>query len=70
MSATPDQTPAPKRFVIVTRHIDLAVGALLATCSAVMAMTQTLYLPELLGLPLGHPLVPWIAIAVGWTPPL
>lgn len=52
-------------FVIVTRHIDLAVGALLATCSAVMAMTQTLYLPEFLGLPLGHPLVPWIAIAVG-----
>ena len=28
-------------FVIVTRHIDLSVGALLATCSAVMAMTGT-----------------------------
>ena len=27
-------------FVIVTRHIDLSVGAMLATCSAAMAMTQ------------------------------
>ncbi|MAY89123.1 MAG: sugar ABC transporter permease [Pseudooceanicola sp.] len=52
-------------FIIVTRHIDLSVGALLATCSAVMAMTQTEILPYLLGLGLGHPLTPWIAIAVG-----
>ena len=52
-------------FVIVTRHIDLSVGALLATCSAVMAMMQTAWLPQLLGLPLGHPLIPWLAIAAG-----
>ncbi|MEM9434980.1 MAG: sugar ABC transporter permease [Pseudomonadota bacterium] len=52
-------------FVIVTRHIDLAVGALLATCSALMAMTQTVYLPQWIGLELGHPAIPWIAIAVG-----
>ena len=52
-------------FVIVTRHIDLSVGALLATCSAVMAMMQTAWLPELLGLPLGHPLIPWLAILAG-----
>lgn len=52
-------------FVIVTRHIDLSVGALLATCSAVMAMTQTQLLPEVLGMGLGHPLTPWIAIVVG-----
>lgn len=52
-------------FVIVTRHIDLSVGALLATCSAVMAMTQTQVLPNMLGLELGHPLIPWITIAVG-----
>lgn len=52
-------------FVIVTRHIDLSVGALLATCSAVMAMTQTQFLPNVLGLGLGHPLIPWITIAVG-----
>ncbi|WP_299962476.1 sugar ABC transporter permease [uncultured Roseobacter sp.] len=52
-------------FVIVTRHIDLAVGALLATCSAFMAMLQTRYLPDLFGLGLGHPLTPWITIAAG-----
>ncbi len=52
-------------FIIVMRHIDLSVGALLCTCSAVMAMTQTSYLPELFGMPLGHPLIPWIAIAAG-----
>ncbi|GFE66139.1 sugar ABC transporter permease [Litoreibacter roseus] len=54
-------------FIIVTRHIDLACGALLATCSAIMAMTQTAYLPQLVGLPLGHPAIPWIAIAVGMS---
>ncbi|RPE71686.1 D-xylose transport system permease protein [Pacificibacter maritimus] len=52
-------------FVIVTRHIDLSVGALLATCTAVMAMTQTQWLPNIVGLELGHPLIPWIAIAAG-----
>ncbi|MWD28879.1 sugar ABC transporter permease [Aquicoccus sp. SCR17] len=52
-------------FVIVTRHIDLSVGALLATCSAVMAMVQTRILPETLGLGFGHPLIPWLAIAAG-----
>lgn len=52
-------------FVIVTRHIDLSVGALLATCTAVMGMTQTQWLPNMLGLELGHPLIPWITIAVG-----
>ncbi len=52
-------------FIIVTRHIDLSVGALLATCSAVMAMTQTSILPNMLGLGLGHPLIPWISIAAG-----
>ncbi len=52
-------------FVIVTRHIDLSVGAVLATCTAVMGMTQTAWLPQIFGLELGHPLIPWIAIAVG-----
>jgi ABC-type xylose transport system, permease component len=51
-------------FVIVTRHIDLSVGALLATCSAFMAMTQKVWLPEL-GLELGNPLIAPIAILVG-----
>ncbi|MEM8553372.1 MAG: sugar ABC transporter permease [Pseudomonadota bacterium] len=52
-------------FVIVTRHIDLSVGSLLATCSAVMAMTQTEFLPNTLGLGLGHPMIPWITILAG-----
>ncbi len=52
-------------FVIVTRHIDLSVGALLATCSALMAMTQTVFLPNVLGLGLEHPLIVWITIVVG-----
>jgi D-xylose transport system permease protein len=52
-------------FVIVTRHIDLSVGALLATTTAVMAMTQTQWIPQMLGLELGHPMIPWITILVG-----
>ncbi|MEL6209279.1 MAG: sugar ABC transporter permease [Pseudomonadota bacterium] len=52
-------------FVIVTRHIDLSVGSLLATCSAVMAMTQTLVLPQGLGLGLENPLITPITIIVG-----
>ncbi|WMS40893.1 sugar ABC transporter permease [Acuticoccus sp. MNP-M23] len=52
-------------FVIVTRHIDLSVGSLLATCSAVMAMMQTAILPEWLGLGIGHPAVWIIAILAG-----
>jgi len=52
-------------FIIVTRHIDLSVGALLATCSAMMAMTQTVVTPEWLGLGLNHPATAPIAIAVG-----
>lgn len=50
-------------FIIVTRHIDLSVGALLATCSAVMAMMQTAILPDVIGLPLGHPMI-WIIAAI------
>lgn len=52
-------------FIIVTRHIDLSVGSLLATCSAVMAMLQTQWLLQTFDLPLGHPALPWLAIAGG-----
>lgn len=52
-------------FVIVTRHIDLSVGSLLATCSALIAMTQTMVAPEWLGLGLNHPLTTPLAILVG-----
>ena len=51
-------------FVIVTRHIDLSVGSLLATCSAVMAMMQTSWLVGD-AMPLGHPALPWLAILAG-----
>ena len=50
-------------FIIVTRHIDLSVGAVLATCSAVMAMTQVRWLPEVFEI--GHWAIPWITIAFG-----
>jgi D-xylose transport system permease protein len=52
-------------FVIVNRHIDLSVGALLATTSAVMAMMQTQILPHTLGLGLGHPAIWVVAILSG-----
>lgn len=52
-------------FVIVTRHIDLSVGALLATTTAVMAITQTQILPQMFGLEIGHPMIPWLTIATG-----
>ncbi|MBV0912022.1 sugar ABC transporter permease [Anianabacter salinae] len=52
-------------FIIVTRHIDLSVGSLLATCSAIMAMTQTVLTPDMLGLGLNHPLTAPIAIVIG-----
>lgn len=52
-------------FVIVTRNIDLSVGSLLATCSAMMAMTQTWLLPDWLGLGLNHPATMPIAVIVG-----
>ncbi len=52
-------------FVIVTRHIDLSVGSLLATCSAFMAMLQTAWLPGIFGIDLGSPFVAPIAIVLG-----
>jgi D-xylose transport system permease protein len=52
-------------FVIVTRNIDLSVGSLLATCSAMMAMTQTWFVPDLLGLGLNNPATMPIAVVVG-----
>lgn len=52
-------------FVIVTRHIDLSVGSLLATCSAIMAMLQTNWLPDLAGIAIDHPMMPWLALGAG-----
>lgn len=52
-------------FVIVTRNIDLSVGSLLATCSAMMAMTQTWLIPDWLGFGLNHPATMPVAVIVG-----
>lgn len=52
-------------FIIVTRHIDLAVGSLLALCSGVMAMMQTQILPHTLGLGLGSPLIMPLSVLAG-----
>lgn len=52
-------------FVIVARGIDLSVGSLLATCSAVMAMTQTVVLPQVMGVPLGSLAIAPVAIVAG-----
>jgi len=52
-------------FIIVMRHIDLSVGALLAFASAMMAMTQTLVMPGWLGIPLGSAWIAPVAIVVG-----
>ncbi len=52
-------------FVIVTRHIDLSVGAVLAVSSAIMAMVQARWLPGIIGLELGSPLIAPLTILVG-----
>ena len=44
-------------FVIVARHIDLSVGSMLAMCSAVMAMSQSVWLPSLFGIEYGSPII-------------
>ena len=52
-------------FVIVTRNIDLSVGALLAVCSATMGLMQVWIMPQVLGLGLGHPLIAPAAMISG-----
>ncbi|MDW4549153.1 sugar ABC transporter permease [Defluviimonas sp. D31] len=52
-------------FVIVTRHIDLSVGALLALCSAVMGLMQVWLVPTVMGLGFGHPMVAPMAMVAG-----
>ena len=50
-------------FVIVTRHIDLSVGAVLAICSSVMGVMQVQLLPQVFGI--GHPLVMPLTVIAG-----
>ncbi len=52
-------------FVIVARHIDLSVGALVAATSAVMGVTQVWVLPGTFGLELGNPLIAPVAMLAG-----
>lgn len=52
-------------FIIVMRHIDLSVGSLLALCSGVMAMAQTVWLPHSMGLGLGHWAIAPLAVLMG-----
>ncbi|WP_134681569.1 sugar ABC transporter permease [Paracoccus ravus] len=52
-------------FVIVCRHIDLSVGAILALASAVMGVMQARWLPNALGLGLGHPLIAPVTMISG-----
>lgn len=52
-------------FVIVARHIDLSVGSMLAMCSAIMAMSQSYWLPSLFGTEYGNPLVLVFTILIG-----
>lgn len=52
-------------FVIVTRNIDLSVGALLAACSAVMGLMQVWIMPQLMGVALGSPLIAPLAMLAG-----
>lgn len=52
-------------FIIVTRHIDLSVGAILALCSALMGILQVTVLPKTLGLGIGHPAIAPLAMLAG-----
>jgi len=52
-------------LVIVTRNIDLSVGSLLGFVGMIMGVTQAEFLPQMLGIPLGHPSVWIIALVAG-----
>ena len=52
-------------FVIVARHIDLSVGSMLAMCSAIMAMSQTSWLPSVFGTEYGNPAVLAVTVVIG-----
>ena len=52
-------------LIIVSRNIDLSVGSVLAFVGYTMAMAQTEWLPNALGLGLGHPAIWILALALG-----
>jgi D-xylose transport system permease protein len=52
-------------LVIVSRNIDLSVGAMLGFIGYTMAMAQTVWLPETLGLGLEHPAIWIVSVIIG-----
>ncbi|MBC7314650.1 MAG: sugar ABC transporter permease [Rhizobium sp.] len=52
-------------FVIVARNIDLSVGSMLAMCSAIMAMSQTHWLPSVFGTEYGNPAILLATVLIG-----
>lgn len=52
-------------LVIVSRNIDLSVGAMLGFIGYTMAMAQTVWLPATLGLGLGHPTIWIVSVVLG-----
>ncbi len=52
-------------FVIVTRHIDLSVGAVLAMTSALMAVAQTQFIPYIFNIDIGDPMIAPVTIIIG-----
>jgi D-xylose transport system permease protein len=52
-------------LVIVSRNIDLSVGAMLGFIGYTMAMAQTVWLPATLGLGLGHPTIWILSVILG-----
>jgi D-xylose transport system permease protein len=54
-------------FVIVARHIDLSVGSMLAMSSAIMAMSQTYWLPTVFGTEYGNPAILVATMIIGLT---
>ena len=52
-------------LIIVSRNIDLSVGSILAVTALVMALLQTDWIPNVLGLGLNQPYIWIIALAVG-----
>jgi len=52
-------------LIIVTRNIDLSVGAVLGVCAMVMGVMQAEILPRIFGIPLGDPSLWIIALGAG-----
>ncbi len=52
-------------LVIVSRNIDLSVGSLVGFLAMSYAILMTDFLPDIVGIPIGSPLMPVVALALG-----